>query len=278
MASIEAVAWDSPHAEWSRYGAVLIRSTWDYHRRLDAFLDWAKGVEAAGAALWNPSAVVRWNADKNYLRAVERAGVPIVPTEWIRRGADVDLGSVLHRTGWKQVVVKPSVGATAFRTWLTDLEEADTHSGLLSAVLARGDALVQPFLRQVRGMGEWSFIYFAGGDGALVFSHAVLKRPASGDFRVQSQHGGTARAMQPPDALLSQATEAAATVARIAPGPLLYARIDGVVSEGDHAPPGTFLLMEAELIEPMLFMACADHAAERFAAAVARRVRGMDFA
>lgn len=271
-ASIETVAWDSPHVEWRRYAAVLIRSTWGYHLRLDAFLDWAEGVEAAGVGLWNPAAVIRWNADKRYLDAMEQAGVPIVPTKWIRRGTEIDLASVLLSTGWKQVVVKPSVSATAYRTWVTDLERANTHRTLLSGVLAQGDALVQPFLREVSKEGEWSFIYFVDGDGSLSFSHAVLKRPASGDFRVQCQFGGTAKAAKPPDALLHQVTDTADRVARLAPGPLLYARIDGVVSEGDHAPPGTFLLMEAELIEPILFLACAEHAAERFAAAVARRI------
>jgi len=76
----------------------------------------------------------------------------------------------------------------------------------------------------------------------------------------------------PPPSLLRQADAAAATIARLAPGPLLYARIDGVVSAGTHAPEGTFLLMEAELIEPALFFAFDDAAADRFSAAVARRL------
>ena len=37
--------------------------------------------------------------------------------------------------------------------------------------------------------GEWSLVFFAGR-----FSHAVLKRPAAGDFRVQAEHGGSTEA------------------------------------------------------------------------------------
>lgn len=272
LAPVEAVAWDAPHVEWSRYHAVLIRSTWDYHLRLDAFLDWAQNVEAAGVALWNPAAVIRWNADKRYLREIERAGVPVVPTRWIHRGTQGEGGSVLRDTGWRRVVVKPSVSATAFRTSVTDARSVDADPELLAGVLAQGDAMLQPFLPEVCETGEWSFMYFATRDGDLGFSHAVLKRPAAGDFRVQDQFGGVAVAARPPDALVHQATEAAAAVARAAPGPLLYARIDGVESGGDHAPPGTFLLMEAELIEPVLFLGAEPDAANRFAAAIARRV------
>jgi glutathione synthase/RimK-type ligase-like ATP-grasp enzyme len=271
-ATVEAVPWDSPDADWQRYAAVLLRSTWDYHLHLDAFLAWTARVEATGTDVWNPASVVRWNADKSYLRAVEAAGVPIVPTEWILRGDGAELGAALRRRGWSRAVVKPSVGATAFRTYLTSAEETDRHGTLLSDVHSQGDALVQPYLPQVGREGEWSFVYLDDGAGALAFSHAVVKRSAAGDFRVQDEFGGTVERVTPPPALLRQATRAAGAVSRLAPGPLLYARLDGVVSDGAHAPAGSLLLMEVELIEPLLFLACAAGAADRFAAAVARRL------
>jgi hypothetical protein len=46
------------------------------------------------------------------------------------------------------------------------------------------------------------------------------------------------------------------------PGPWLYARVDGVEAGG------TFLLMELELIEPSLFLACDPEAPAWFANAV----------
>lgn len=268
---VEAVPWDAP-ARWERYAAVLIRSTWDYHLRPAAFLEWAKRVEQSGAALWNPAAVVRWNADKRYLGELARAGVPVIPTETIARGTGGDLGRRLRQLGWEQAIVKPAVGASSYRTGRVDADDPAAGAALLGAVHEEADALVQPFLPEVCRDGEWSFIYFDGGDGALAFSHAVLKRPDPGDFRVQTEYGGTVDAVLPPPSLLRQADAAAATIARLAPGPLLYARIDGVVSAGTHAPEGTFLLMEAELIEPALFFAFDDAAADRFSAAVARRL------
>lgn len=269
----EAVPWDSQAAAWGRYDVALIRSTWDYHLRPAAFLAWADRVEAEGTALWNPPSVVRWNADKRYLRQLERAGVPVVPTEWIPRGAAAaDLGAVLRGRGWQRAVVKPSVAASAYRTWVVDRDAAETARKPLAVLLAEADALVQPLLQEVQREGEWSFMFFADDAGRPRFSHAVVKRPAPGDFRVQTELGGTVAAAVAPTAVLQQVERVASVLARLAPGPLLYARIDGVVSGGFHAPRGAFLLMEAELIEPVLFLGHADHAAARFADALASRI------
>src|SRR5205807_8353319 len=66
-----AVPWDEATFDWSRPRAVLIRSTWDYHHRRDAFIAWAKQVPR----LFNPARVIEENTHKFYLR---RMPVPIV--------------------------------------------------------------------------------------------------------------------------------------------------------------------------------------------------------
>lgn len=271
---IEPVPWDLPSTQWERYAAVIIRSTWDYHLRLEEFLSWADRAEAAGASLWNPARVLRWNAHKGYLREIAAAGVPIVPTEWLPAGSATDVRALLREREWDRGVVKPSVSATAFRTFLAEADDPAGYAGSVADVMNHGDALVQPFLSEVIDCGEWSFVYFGGAAGPLRFSHSVLKRPRAGDFRVQDQFGGTAKGVMAGSALLRQVARVAEVVTELAPGPLLYARFDGVVSRGDHAPSGTFLLMEAELIEPALFLGASDEAASRFAGAIAERVRG----
>lgn len=271
-----AAPWDGEGVDWTSFDAVLVRSTWNYHLDAAAFVAWTERLTARGVAVWNPPAVVRWNADKGYLRELARHGVPVVPTEWIVRGSSRDpaseLASALSRRGWRRAVVKPSVGVTAFRTWRIDAAETDgsnaDHGERLATLLADADALVQPFLDVVRRDGEWSFVYFADGTGPLSFSHAVVKRPARGDFRVQNQYGGSVEARTPPAALLRRVDRTAAAVERLAPGPLLYARLDGVVSDGAHAPGGEFLLMEAELIEPVLYFEHSGGGAGRLADAL----------
>ena len=63
------VAWDDPAVDWSAADLVAVRSTWDYHRRLPEFLDWARATEAVAPVL-NGADVFAWNADKSYLLAL----------------------------------------------------------------------------------------------------------------------------------------------------------------------------------------------------------------
>jgi glutathione synthase/RimK-type ligase-like ATP-grasp enzyme len=247
------VVWDDPGIRWSAYDRVVIRSCWDYHLRPDAFLGWLDRMEEEGIPLWNPAAVVRGNVDKAYLSDLAAAGLPVVPTASLERGRTVDLAALLAERGWAEAVVKPSVSASAFRTLRVRRDEAGAAQGSLDELLAASGALVQPFLAEIRTAGEWSLI-FLGRE----YSHAVLKRPAAGDFRVQTELGGSADPAVPPPALVEQARRVVATI----PGPWLYARVDGVESGG------VFTLMELELTEPSLFLAADEGAPARFAAAI----------
>lgn len=254
----EAAVWDDPAVDWRRYGAAVIRSTWDYYLTPDSFAAWLARVEALGLPLWNPPAVVRANWDKSYLRALEAAGASVVPTIWVERGSAESFDSLLASRGWNDAVVKPAVSAGAFRTVRARRGEPAGEKALREA-LAHSAAMLQPYMGEIAAEGEWSFVFI--GDA---FSHAVLKRPRSGDFRVQEEHGGSARAAVAPPELLAQAREAA----RLSPGPRLYARVDGVRRGRELA------VMEVELIEPSLFLSLAPGAARALAAAISARLSG----
>ena len=76
------VVWDAG-VEWGRFDHVVIRSCWDYHLRAAEFLRWVDGLERLGAAPHNSARLVRWNADKRYLRQLQGSGVRIAPTVWV---------------------------------------------------------------------------------------------------------------------------------------------------------------------------------------------------
>lgn len=249
----EPVVWDDPAARWTEYDAVVIRSCWDYHERHDEFLAWVGELEAAGVPLFNPPAVVRWNADKAYLRVLEAAGTAIVPTLWTEPGEPATLAALLEEAGWDEAVVKPVVSAGARNTWRTSRAQAPGEEGRFRELAQRERLMIQPFLPEITAEGEWSLVFFGGR-----FSHAVVKRPRPGDFRVQEEYGGHATAAEPDPSLVA----AAETAIRHAPEPCLYARVDGCVVDG------RFLLMELEVLEPALFLAQAPGAAERFAEAM----------
>ncbi|HKO57839.1 MAG TPA: hypothetical protein VJ276_18370 [Thermoanaerobaculia bacterium] len=238
MTGARAVVWDDPTVDWSSFDEVILRSTWDYHKRVDEFRAWVERVPR----LWNPREVVLWNLHKKYLLDYEQ----IVPTALVPAGASAR--EAAEARGWTKVVVKPAVSATAWRTELVDARDAGVHDV---------DVLVQPYMEEIED-GEWSLVFFGGE-----YSHAVLKRPRKGDFRVQSDFGGSA-ALRIPDArIIEQA-------AKLVKPDWLYARVDGIERGG------RFLLMELELTEPALFFGADPAAPARFLAALDRIRRGSE--
>ncbi|HEY2511588.1 MAG TPA: hypothetical protein VGI39_12055 [Polyangiaceae bacterium] len=244
----EAAVWDDPAVSWASFDAVVMRSTWDYFRKHDAFLAWLGRVEKA-TRLWNPPSLVRWNLDKRYLRELAARGVTVVPTVFCDPGKPANLERILAEEGWDRAVLKPAVSGGGYRTHRVSRVEAAAHQGELDDVLLTGAALVQPFLPEIQAEGEWSLLYFGGR-----FSHAVLKVPTGGDYRIQLEFGGTFTRVEPSPAMFAQVEKVLAAL----PEAPAYARIDGV-RRGD-----TFLLMEAELIEPYLYTPAAPESAEAY--------------
>lgn len=249
--------WDSPAERWGDFAAVVVRSCWDYHRRVVEFLAWVARLERLGVVVWNPPALLRWNSHKGYLRELAAAGVRTVPTLWLARGAGTALPELLGSAGWREAVVKPAVSASASGTWRTSAVTAVRDQARLDEALTAGDAMVQPYVDAVRDPGEWSLLFWG-----REYSHAVLKRPAAGDFRVQWEYGGSAVTREPPRRVREDAERALERV----PGEPLYARVDGVEQKG------RLVLTELELIEPHLFLGWDPQAAERLAHALARLV------
>jgi hypothetical protein len=100
------VVWTEPNEAWRDARLVVIQSTWDSHLRPSDFLRWVDRVHAV-KPLQNPSSLVRWNFDKNYLRELEEAGVAVTPTVWVKRGETVDVAALMRDRNWDRVVIKP---------------------------------------------------------------------------------------------------------------------------------------------------------------------------
>jgi glutathione synthase/RimK-type ligase-like ATP-grasp enzyme len=257
----EPAVWSDPDYPWHDCDAVVIRSCWDYHLRSQEFLRWIASLESAGIHMWNSPAIIRWNADKSYLRSLENNGVLIVPTLWCEPGENRNLPDALRDQGWNKAVVKPRISATAYRTQLVDATNAEAAQDLFEDLMAGPGVMIQQFMESIVTEGEWSLMFFGGK-----FSHAVLKTPKNGDFRVQSDFGGKSHATDPPAFVIESATRAVQAVEHT-----LYARVDGVI---DRIPnQAQFRIMELELIEPALFLTSHAEAAETFADTIADAVQ-----
>lgn len=250
--------WNDPHVEWSSFDAVLVRTIWDYWQHYGQFVSWLNRLESSGVRVFNPVRVLRWNADKRYLLDLERANVPVVSGRISARRA---LADEIANLGAAEVVVKPTVSAGAWNT-LKVRSDASDLGAVIESLPDNREYLVQPFLPEVASAGEWSLMFFGGA-----FSHAVLKRPAAGDFRVQEKHGGTAQSADPPAAAMAVAQQVLAALPDRGLRGVLYARVDLVETASG------FKLMELELIEPQLFFRFDPDAARRLARALAVRLR-----
>jgi len=234
---------------------VVLRSTWDYHRVPTMFRAWLDAMADSGRLLLNPPEVARENVDKIYLRTLHAAGIAIPRTRWIEKPDEGSLAAVLREERWTQAVVKPRIGATAHGTFLIGEGAIPSDDDLAPARLS--GALVQEFIPEIRDRGELSLV-FAGGQ----FSHAVVKRGKTGDFRVQQDFGGVVAPAAPSAAVLAFAE----LVMTHVPSSCVYARVDIVESARGR------LLMELELIEPELYFSVVPESVGRMARAIADRL------
>jgi hypothetical protein len=156
------------------------------------------------------------------------------------------------------LVVKPPVSGGADGTYRLGPNDG------MPARVANRRMMIQPFMPAIAAEGEYSLFYFGNA-----FSHAIIKRPAVGDFRVQDQFGGWEEAVEAPVAAQALARDALVATAEITrTGSLAYARVD-MLRDGE----GRFRLMELELIEPSLFLRFASDGGAMFAAAMLSKIQ-----
>jgi len=253
----EIVDWRSSSHDFGKFDLIVLRSCWDYHLHVVEFTDWLQRTARTTSVL-NAIDTVLWNHNKFYLREVEALGIEIAPTIFSTGSAAIGADDRSQIESWPKIVVKPAVSASAYKTCLIDGAALPTDAEL-ARQMGGAPFLVQQFIPEIQTEGEISFVYIDGR-----FSHAALKMPAAGDFRVQREHGGSAELFHPLATLLDQANQIAATVPQVHDS--LYCRIDAVARDGK------LLLMELELIEPELFLGLVEGAAKRFAETILQRL------
>ena len=253
---VETAAWRSD-INWNDFDAVYICTPWDYPEYPAQFLDVLEKIDASRALLINDLALVHWTLKKTYLKDVEKRGCKIVPSTWYEDFASENPARFFEDHQTDRIVIKPTVGANAKDTFVLTNPVGDACLRLLRETYSERAFLVQPFVENIQTEGEYSLFFFNGD-----YSHAILKTPHPGDFRVQEEHGADIQPVQPPAALLETASRLFAV---IEPQPT-YGRGDWV-----RDASGDYLLMELELIEPSLYLRTDSRAATRFARALDQR-------
>ena len=259
LAALGAAGFDATLAPWrearaDEYDLCLLHTPWDYAWHAQAFERW---LASWGERLLNPLALVRWNSHKRYLAELGERGVAVIPSIPASCGQSLDLAQIAAERGWDELVLKPAIGQGARETLRAKVDQLDELQKHADKLLQTEDVLLQPFRPSILAWGERSLVMIEG-----VCTHAVQKRSAPGDWRVQSEFGGSVELCQPTADELDVATRALAA----APERALYARVDLV----RHAEGPS--VIELELIEPELFLPNFPEAATRLAQALRARV------
>ena len=228
------VVWNDKYVAWQKADAVLIRTIWDYHKNYGEFADWLNMLSLLKIKVINPVSLIQWNSHKFYLQQLDQSGISIPKALYISQNNQALPQSIEHT-----MIVKPAISATAYETYKVEPSAWQNFLPTLKRLNQSHDLLIQDFIPEIGTLGEWSLMYFNHS-----FSHAVLKRAKSGDFRVQAEYGGNYEPAIPPQPLINFGSKVLAQL----PQKSMYARVDMI--EGQSGP----YLMELELIEPELFL------------------------
>ena len=247
--------WDEPAVEWRSFDLVVVRSTWDYAERRDAFLAWAESLPR----VLNRPQVLRWNTDKRYLRELASAGVPVVPTRFLEPGDEFEPPA-------GRFVVKPAVSAGSRRSARYDANEAERAHEHVRRLQSEGRVvMIQPYLDAIDERGETAVVYLAGTYSHAVAKGALLRSGAAPGEALYLEETITAREPTAEERGLAEHVMHASTLPSSA---LLYGRVD--LAPGADGRP---VVLELELAEPSLFLGFADGAVERFADAIDAALR-----
>jgi len=250
---VDITYWDNPTYEWQETKSVLFRTIWDYFERFDEFWEWLEQVKTK-TRLINSYELIKWNIDKHYLKDMSSWGIETVPTYFADKGCNMKLHEIAKRNQWKDLVIKPAISASAFKTYKILANEIQANEKLFNSLVQERNMLVQPYFETITQLGEASLMVFDGK-----FTHAILKKAQPGDFRVQDDFGGTVHNYIPTKAEINFAEKVFETC-KTKP---VYGRVD-IVWDNDK----NFYLSELEIIEPELWIRNYPKCAERIAEAV----------
>ncbi len=255
---VERKSWSDPLFDWASTHAVIFRTTWDYFDRFDHFSTWLESVSKQ-TRLFNSEGLIRWNMDKHYLQDLEIKGVRICETQFIETGDKTSLADRVEEQGWSEVVVKPCVSGAGRHTYRLSGDDISSFDPKFQQLLADESFMIQPFQKRIVTDGEMSLMLMGGK-----YTHAVLKRAKSGDFRVQDDYGGSVEMYHPTDEEIAFAQNAV----QACPELPLYARVDVFYNNA-----GQLALAELELIEPELWFRLNSNSAEELADVIAAELK-----
>lgn len=242
--TVVSTPWNGQQAAFYDADMVLLRACWDYSKTPDDFRRWLNDLNCASVALYNPRDIVLWNMNKRYLLELQARGTVMPETIAVDLTSNKDVLAAIEQQGWTEAVAKPLIGQSGGGVVRLDPRQFEAWPDLSAN---QTQLILQSFQAEISELGETILVFFEG-----VFSHAVRRIVAPGEWRSNSQYGARRVKCGASSVIVQQAEE----VLSILGAPPLYGRVDGIV-DGD-----TLTVMELELVEPDLGFAEVPDAAE----------------
>ncbi|MCB9469417.1 MAG: hypothetical protein H6677_14165 [Candidatus Obscuribacterales bacterium] len=240
---VNPLVWQENRSEALRgFKNLIFCSVWDYQEDYQSFRQWLQEAESA-SNLINSARIIEWNIDKTYLKTLEKAEIPTIPTVWLDKGSPASLPE--HCLDSKIVVIKPSIGAGSQGMKRFNLENETEKSEAIehiNALAQKTGVMIQPYLTSADETGEHALLYFGGR-----FSHAI-HRPLAGHHAEPDEEVARVTAMEPSQEALAIGDKILATL----PFQPAYMRVDLLLNEA-----GSYQLLELEMVEPSLFLAAS---------------------
>jgi len=208
--------WNDSDFDWDSTHIALFRTTWDYFDQFPNFNNWLEKVKTK-CILINTYEQIRWNLDKHYLNDLKKWGVHIPKSEFIKRNSNISLEETSSNNNWDEIVIKPTISGAARHTYRLKIEEIKNFESKWENLISNEDFIIQEFQNNIIEKGEVAIMLFGGQ-----YTHSVIKKAKSGDFRVQDDFGGSVENYQPSKEMIALAKKA---IKQLKPTPA-YARVD----------------------------------------------------
>lgn len=245
------VNWEDPTIDWSEAPLSISRTTSSYVFNPEAFFNWAKKVEKT-STLWNTSQTMEWNHHKRYLIELQKKGIPMPETMLFPQNSELSISEIKEMIPWDDFVIKPclGVGSGGLKRFNKESTELEKHFRELNKVgfhteyswggvdFIPCDTLVQPYLPEITEVGEASLLFYGGE-----FSHSVIKKVKSGDYRAHPVWGAEVSNYVASDMEI----ELGYRVLDVSGYPTEFARLDMIPARSGP------VLIEVELIDPFMF-------------------------
>ena len=245
--------WNDSDFDWDSTHIALFRTTWDYFDQFPNFNNWLEKVKTK-CILINTYEQIRWNLDKHYLNDLKKWGVHIPKSEFIKRNSNISLEETSSNNNWDEIVIKPTISGAARHTYRLKNEEIKNFESKWENLICNEDFIIQEFQNNIIKKGEVAIMLFGGQ-----YTHSVIKKAKSGDFRVQDDFGGSVENYQPSKEMIALAKKA---IKQLKPTPA-YARVD-IIWDNESK----IAVSELELIEPELWFRFNESAADKLAAEI----------